>query len=228
MLTLLLALALNPDTTGALRIPVTMAESLTVTASGEGAALVVIPGLAGSAFAFRRLTPLLADAGHRVVIVEPLGMGTSGRPERADYTLEAQAARIASVLDTLGTRQALVVGHALGASIALRLALARPDLVRAVVLVEGGAAEQAATSGFRRAMAFAPWVKLLGGQGLVRKQLRKSLARSSSNPAWVTDEVIAGYSEGVSRNLDQTLKAYLRMVDARDKLRLEPRLGLVR
>ncbi len=227
MLALLISLALVADTSGVLRIPVTASESLSVTVSGEGATLVVIPGLAGSAFAFRRLAPLLVATGHRVVIVEPLGMGTSTRPERADYSLEAQTGRVSSVLDTLGIRQALVVGHALSGSIALRLALARPDLVRGVVLLEGGAAEQAATRGFRRAMLFAPWVKMFGGQALIRKQLRKSLAKSSADPEWITEEVIEGYSRGVAQNLDQTLKAYLRMVEAHDKSRLAPRLGLV-
>lgn len=227
MLALLLSLALVVDTSGALRIPVTASESLAVTVSGAGVTLVVIPGLAGSAFAFRRLSPLLVASGHRVIVVEPLGMGTSSRPERADYTLEAQARRVASVLDTLGIRQALVMGHALSGSIALRLALARPDLVRGVVLLEGGAAEQAATRGFRRAMLFAPWVKMLGGQSLIRKQLRKSLASSSADSEWITDEVIQGYSRGVAQSLDQTLKGYLRMVEAHDKNRLVPRLGLI-
>ena len=225
--TLLVVLALATDTSAVLRIPVAASESLTVNTVGDGAALVVIPGIAGSAFAFRRMVPLLVAAGYRVVVVEPLGMGTSGRPERSDYTLEAQAARIASVLDTLGIRHALVVGHSLGASIALRMALARPELVRSVVLIEGGAAEQAATPGFRRAMTFAPWVKMLGGQGLIRKQLRKSLAKSSADPAWITDEVIAGYSLGVTRGLDPTLRAYLRMAEAREKNPLAPRLGRV-
>ncbi len=224
MLALLLSLACIADTPSVFRIPVTASESLAVTISGEGVTLVVIPGLTGSAFAFRRLTPLLVAAGHRVVIVEPLGMGTSGRPERADYTLEAQARRVASVLDTLRVEGALVLGHALSGSIALRLALARPDLVRGVVLV----AEQAATRGFRRAMLFAPWVKMMGGQGLVRKQLRKSLAQSSADPGWITDEVIEGYSSGWARNLDQTLKGYLKMADAHDRNRLAPRLGQLR
>jgi pimeloyl-ACP methyl ester carboxylesterase len=228
MLTLLLTLAVVADTSGAFRIPVTVSESLAVTVSGKGATLVVIPGLAGSAFAFRRLTPLLVATGHRVVIVEPLGMGTSARPERADYSLEAQAGRVAAVLDTLAIRQALVMGHALGGSIALRMTLARPDLARGVVLMEGGAAEQAATIGFRRAMLFAPWIKMMGGQALIRKQLRKSLAKSSADPGWITDEVIEGYSRGVVQNLDQTLRGYLRMVEAHDRSRLVPRLGLLR
>lgn len=228
MLPLLLTLVCVADTPSVFRIRVAASESLAVTISGQGTTVVVIPGLAGSAFAFRRLSPLLTAAGHRVVIVEPLGMGTSGRPERADYTLEAQAGRVASVLDTLGIQAALVMGHAVSGSIALRLALARPDLVRGVVLLEGGVAEQAATRGFRRAMLFAPWIKMMGGQGLIRKQIRKSLVKSSADPGWITDEVIEGYSSGPTTNLDQTLRSYLKMADAHDRIRLAPRLGQLR
>ena len=227
MLTLLLSLALVAKPSTPFRFPVTASETLTVTIAGEGVAVVLIPGLAGSAFAFRRLTPILVAGGHRVIIIEPLGMGTSSRPEKADYTLEAQAGRIAAVLDTLGIGKATVLGHALGGSIALRLVLARPDLVSELVLVEGGAAEQAATPGFRRAMVFVPWIKMMGGGALVRRQLRKSLAKSSADPAWITDEVLDGYSRGVTKNLDATLRGYLRIAEARDRNALGPRLGQV-
>jgi pimeloyl-ACP methyl ester carboxylesterase len=229
MLSILLALVAVSDSTAAShRIRVAPAESLMVSMSGAGRPLVIVPGLLGSAFAFRHLVPPLVELGYRVVIVEPLGMGTSSRPDHGDYTLEAQAGRIAAVLDTLGIRDALLVAHALGGSIALRLALQRPDLVRAIVALEGGASESAATPGFRRAMQFLPWIKFLGGQGLIRKQLRKSLARSSADPTWVTDEVIAGYTEGHVRDLDGTLKAYLRMADARERTPLAPRLPELR
>ena len=51
----LLSLAFLADTTGVLCIPVTVSETLAVTVSGEGPAVVVIPGLSGSAYAFRQL-----------------------------------------------------------------------------------------------------------------------------------------------------------------------------
>ena len=44
------------------------------------------------------------------------------RPPEADYSLTAQADRIAVVLDVLGLEPAVVVAHAVGASMALRLA----------------------------------------------------------------------------------------------------------
>lgn len=98
----------------------------------------------------------------------------------------------------------------------------------AIVSLEGGAAEAAATPGFRRAMSFAPWIKMFGGMRLVRGQIRRYLTSASGDPAWVTDEVVAGYTAGAALDLDATLRAYLGMAAAREPRALGPRLGEVR
>jgi len=209
-------------------IAVAPAETLQVTIAGDGPPVVLVPGLFGSAFGFRRVTAPLSERGYRVIVVEPLGVGASARPPRADYSLIAQADRIAAVLDTLGVRQALVVAHSLGAGMALRLAWRRPDLVRGIVSLDGGPAATAATPGVRNAAHMAPWVKLLGGAGLVRRKIRESLVKASGDPSWVTDEVVEGYIAGPARDLDGTLLAFIRMAESREPERLEPHLADVR
>lgn len=208
-------------------IAVAPAESLQVTVVGTGSPVVLIPGLFGAAYGFRKVIPLLEDH-HRVVVVEPLGVGTSGRPERADYSLDAQTARVAAVLDSLGVRQAVVAAHSLGAGVAFRLAYRRPDLVSTLISLDGGPAERAATGGLRRAAAWAPWVKTFGGVRLVRRKIRESLVRASGDTSWVSDEVVVGYTEGAARDLDGTLKAYLRMGESREHEKLGPHLAEVR
>jgi pimeloyl-ACP methyl ester carboxylesterase len=79
-------------------IPVAPLESLRVTTAGAGETVVLVPGLFGSAFGYRHLLELLPAAGFRVVVIEPLGIGRSSRPERANYSLTAQADRLAAVL----------------------------------------------------------------------------------------------------------------------------------
>src|SRR5881296_940408 len=219
---LLCALA---DTTGELRVSVAPAESLSVTVAGQGTPVVLIPGLFGSAFAYRTLVPQLTAAGYQAIVIEPLGIGGSARPARADYSLAAQAGRVARALDVLGVQGAIVVAHAVGAAIAYRLAYLRPDLVRAVLSLEGGPAEAAATPGFRRAMRFAPWIKMFGGYGRVRREVRRSLVASSGDTSWVSDAVVDGYTTGAAHNFDGTLKAYVRMAHAREPERLAPHLA---
>src|SRR5947207_9436873 len=209
-------------------VPVAPAESLSVELTGRGDPVVLIPGLFGSAFGFRKLVPLLVTAGYRTIVIEPLGVGSSGRPAHANYSLTAQADRIAAVLDSLGVRRALVVAHSIGGSEAFRLAYRRPDLVRGLVSLEGGPTEAAVTPAFRRALRFAPWIKLFGGVGLVRRKIKSLLVASSGDPAWVTDEVVYGYTAGAARDLDATLKAYVAMANAREPEKLWPHLSEIR
>jgi len=223
----LAALALFSSTLDSLEarsVSVAPGEALQVTAAGAGTPVVLIPGLFGGAYGFRKLVPLLAARGHRVVVVEPLGVGTSARPERADYSLDAQAGRVAAVLDTLGLRETVLVAHSVGAAIALRIAYQRPDLVRRLVSLDGGPAERAATPGLRHAAEWAPWVKLMGGVKLVRSKIHAALVKASGDTTWVSDEVVEGYTEGAARDLDGTLKAFLRMAESREHQKLAPHL----
>jgi len=209
-------------------VPVAPAESLSVETTGRGDPVVLIPGLFGSAFGFRKLVPLLVDAGYRTIVIEPLGVGSSGRPEKANYSLTAQADRIAAVLDSLHVRNALVLAHSIGGSEAFRLSYRRPDLVRAVLSIEGGPTERAITPAFKRALRFAPWIKLFGGMRLIRRKIRGMLIDSSGDASWVTDSAVVGYTAGAGRDLDATLKAYLAMANAREPEQLAPHLSEIR
>jgi len=205
------------------KVPVAATESLQVETSGAGPPVVLIPGLFGSEFGFRKLVPLLNSAGYRTIVVEPLGIGSSGRPQRADYSLTAQAERIAGVLDSLAIRQAFVIAHSLGGAEAFRLAYRRPDLVRGLISLEGGPTEAAITPAFKRALRFAPWIQLF-----VRKKIRTMLLASSGDSTWVTDDVVIGYTAGAAQSLDATLKAYLAMANSREPEKLWPHLAEIR
>src|SRR5947207_3487886 len=209
-------------------VPVAPTESLSVETAGRGAPLVLIPGLFGSAFGFRKLVPLLVGAGYRTIVIEPLGVGASARPEKANYSLTAQADRIAAVLDSLHVRNALVLAHSIGGSEAFRLAYRRPDLVRGLLSIEGGPTESALTPAFRRALRFAPWIKLFGGIRVIRRKIHGLLIDSSGDSTWVTDDVVQGYTAGAARDLDATLRAYLAMGKSREPEKLAPHLAEVR
>ena len=223
----MLAFLLCADS-ASLAVSVASGETLHVEVRGSGAPVVLVPGLFGSAFGFRRVVPLLTAAGFRAIVIEPLGIGSSARPEDGDYSLTAQADRIGAVLDTLALRNVIVVAHSLGASMAYRLAYRRPELVRAIVSLEGGAAEAAATPSFRRAMRFAPWIKWFGGIRRIRQVIRNGLVAASGDTSWVSDSVVDAYTAGAAADLDGTLKAFLRMADAREPEQLAPRLGAIR
>ena len=220
--------AFTADTVRAYHVRIAKAESLWVTDQGEGIPVVLIPGLFGSAYGFRHVVPLLVESGYRAIVVEPLGIGFSARPDRADYSLTAQADRMGVVLDRLDARGAVLVAHSTGASMAYRLAYRRPDLVSGLVSLDGGPAETATTASFRRAARFIPWIKWFGGIRLIKRKIKSALIESSGDTTWITDEVVRGYTAGAAANLDGTLKAYLGMARAREPERLQPHLGEIR
>lgn len=207
-------------------VVVAAAETLHVEAwPGDGRPVVVVPGLFGGAFTFRKVVPLLAAQGYRPIVIEPLGTGFSSRPAKADYSLAAQANRLAAALDSLNAGPVLVLAHSLGAAMAYRLALDRPDLVRGIVSIEGGPTEEATTPVFRSAMRYVPWIKVFGGIKLIRRKIYGMLLDSSGDRSWVTDGVVLGYTLGEARDFDSTLRAFLAMARAKEPAKLAPRLG---
>ena len=209
-------------------VPVAPGEALHVVDHGAGVPVVLLPGALGTAFGFRHLQEPLAGAGFRALVVEPLGQGESPRPPAADYSLTAQADRVRAVLDQLGLDRAVVVGQGLGVSVALRLAVRHPERVLAVIALDGGPAESACSPSLRRALKFAPLVKLFGGQRRLRSNLRERLVERSADPSWVTAEVVDGYLGPAARDFDGTIAMYRRFARAREPESLRERLADVR
>ena len=72
-----------------------------------------------------------------LVGVDLRGRGDSDKPE-SGYGLATHAADVVRVLDHLGLEDAVLLGHSMGAFVAMKTALAYPDRVRALVLLDGG------------------------------------------------------------------------------------------
>jgi pimeloyl-ACP methyl ester carboxylesterase len=211
---------------GVRRIPLGGGDTVAVTQSGAGPAVVLVPGLLGGAYGYRKVIPQLHAAGLSVIVIEPLGVGFSSRPGNGDYSLETQAARLDRVLQELAIDSALFVCHSVGGSICYRLALRAPERVRGIVALNAGADERAATSGLRFAMRFAPVLRVLGS-GNAKKRIRDGLIESSADPAWVTEEALEAYTRPFS-NLSHALSALRGMSAAKEPLPLQTRLPELR
>ncbi|HEX4632338.1 MAG TPA: alpha/beta hydrolase [Gemmatimonadales bacterium] len=223
----LAAVVATGDSVRSFQVVVAPGESLHVAVFGRGKPVVLIPGFFGSVFGFRKLIPLLEEAGYQPTVVEPLGTGFSGRPSRGDYSLSAQADQIAAALDSLHIRNAPVIAHSVGGAMALRLAYLRPDLVRLLLSLEGGPTERVDTPEFKKAARYIPWIKILGGIKVIRRVVRRTLVRSSGDTTWITDGVVYGYTAGAARDLNGTLLSYLAMADSREREHLEPHLKTI-
>lgn len=221
-----LMLLVAADTTEIRNIVVAPAETLRTTAVGRGRPLVVIPGLLGSAFGYRKVIPELITAGLRVIVVEPLGVGFSSRPGKSDYSFTAQSRRVAAVLDSLGgIGCAPVLAHSHGVSVALRLAISRPDLVCGLVAENGGPTDTMASASVRKAVKYSWLINLFFGKGKIRSELHKGMIETAGDTSWVTKQVIEGYTAGGAGDLGAVLRALKGMVKSREPEPLAPMLG---
>ncbi len=100
---------------------------------GQGVAIVLIHPAGATASTWGSVADDLARAG-RVIAYDRRGFGrTGGEPAGS---IPKHTADAAAIVETLAAAPAVVVGTSIGATIAIDLALHRPDLVRGVVAHE--------------------------------------------------------------------------------------------
>lgn len=103
--------------------------------AGQGPAVVLIHGLAASLYSWRHTVLPVAQAGYRVIAYDNRGFGFSDKPP-GGYANRDYVDLLLGLLDSLRIGEAVLVGHSMGGAIAAETALARPDRVRALVLVD--------------------------------------------------------------------------------------------
>jgi pimeloyl-ACP methyl ester carboxylesterase len=102
--------------------------------AGSGPLVVLLHGFPESWYSWRHQLSALADAGFHAVAPDQRGYGQTDRPEAIDaYSIFHLVGDVIGLIDALGERQAVVVGHDWGAPVAWNTALFRPDRVRGVV-----------------------------------------------------------------------------------------------
>jgi pimeloyl-ACP methyl ester carboxylesterase len=102
--------------------------------SGRGTPVVFIHGIGASMYSWRYTLLPIVSAGYRIVAFDNRGFGFSDQPahryRNADYVR-----LVVALLDSLGISSAVLVGHSMGGTIAADVALAHPDRVRGLVLI---------------------------------------------------------------------------------------------
>ena len=104
---------------------------------GTGPAVVGLHGVTASyanfvgvAEGLRGRRPLLA--------LDLRGRGDTDKPESGPFGMAQHAHDVAAAMRAWGLQDAVVVGHSMGAFVAVALAAEHPELVRGLVLIDGG------------------------------------------------------------------------------------------
>src|SRR4051812_15976649 len=102
---------------------------------GDGEPLILLHGasLGSSAESFARNMRPLAEAGFRAISIDRPGYGGSDGPQ--EVTGSGHAAFVLGLMDALGLRQAVLVGHSQQASVVAQLTLDHADRVPRAITV---------------------------------------------------------------------------------------------
>lgn len=98
---------------------------------------LLVHGIGSTGNAWDPVVHVLADRGYGTIAVDLPGHGRSSK-EAGDYSLGALASLLRDLLDHLGVRTCVLVGHSLGGGIALQFAYQFPERLAGLALVSSG------------------------------------------------------------------------------------------
>ena len=103
---------------------------------GSGPPTVFLHGNPTSSFLWRRVLPALPASAGRLIAVDLIGMGRSGKPA-IGYRLADHVRYLEAFIDALGLTGVTLVAHDWGVAISLDYLRRHPDRVRALAFMEG-------------------------------------------------------------------------------------------
>lgn len=132
----------------------------------------------------------------RVVTLDLPGFGLTGPNTANDYSSAAYTRFVLDLLDTLGIQRCILGGNSLGGDIAWQVAVAAPQRVARLILVDAGGyplQSQSVPIGFR--VARMPGLNKLMEHTLPRTLIESSVRNVYGNPDRVTPALVDRYEE---------------------------------
>ena len=132
----------------------------------------------------------------RVIRFDMPAFGLTGPNPQNDYSIRSYVAFVTAVMDTLGVQRFVLGGNSLGGQIAWETAVALPERVQKLILVDAGGyafVSQSIPLGFQ--IARLPVLRNLMEYTLPRGIIQNSLENVYGDPALVTPALIDRYYE---------------------------------
>lgn len=158
----------------------------------NGPPLVLMHGLSGNQRTWKPVLPYLTDH-YQVYAIDQRGHGLSGHPGAYDIGLMTEDA--VRFIETVVQEKAFLVGHSMGARIALCLAADRGDLLKALVLEDPPLGFGPAIEGLRDVFEF--WLNVCR-KGLSESAMAKEILEFNGDG----DEDQAAYKAQTLHQLD--------------------------
>jgi pimeloyl-ACP methyl ester carboxylesterase len=136
------------------------------------------PGVTATAN-WRPIIPAVS-ASRRVIAPDQLGFGGTATGEQRTYGRAAWTDHALALLDTLGIGTVDIIGNSMGGAVALSIAVARPDVVRRIVLMGSMGVAMALPDGLDAVWGYTPGME----------QMRQVIGLFAHNRHLITDELV--------------------------------------
>lgn len=172
---------------------------------------ILLHGFGASVFSWREVMQPFSALG-RVIAFDRPAFGLTSRPTTWEgenpYSPEAQVGLVLALMDALGVDKAWLVGNSAGGTVSAAAALARPDRIAGLILVDAAIYSGGGSPAWIRPFFNTPQMDRLGP--LLVRQLEAQgddfIRTAYHNPALVTADVLAGYRKPLrSANWDRAL-----------------------
>lgn len=161
-----------------------------------GPAIVLIHGSNGHVQTWDRLVELMADD-FRLISLDLYGHGLTGPNPEEEYDANAMIGGVTAVLDHLGVDKAVWVGNSMGGWLSWRAALAVPERVSGLVLIDASGAQTAEkVKPYLGARLAQSWLgQLLLPEVTPRSLVKSSLEENYADPTLISEELVDRYWE---------------------------------
>lgn len=98
--------------------------------------ILMIHGFRSHSYTWKALIDPLAEAGFHVWAIDLVGYGLSDKPDHTLYNLDFFIEQIHAFIEGKGIKKAHLIGNSMGGGLALSMALAHPEQVQSLVLLD--------------------------------------------------------------------------------------------
>ncbi|MCP9750633.1 alpha/beta fold hydrolase [Ferruginibacter sp. HRS2-29] len=102
-------------------------------AKETGKNILLLHGKNFNGYYWKNVIPFFTKLGYRIIIPDQVGWGKSDHPD-IHYSFHLLANNTKILLDSLGIKQTIVLGHSMGGMLAARFALMFPSMVEKLIL----------------------------------------------------------------------------------------------
>jgi pimeloyl-ACP methyl ester carboxylesterase len=169
-------------------------------AGNDEPTVILLHGFAASTFSWREVMAPLAELGTVVAYDRP-SSGLTARPLPGDWTgnspygPEAQVEQLIGLMDQVNIREAILIGHSAGGTVAVNAALRHPDRVAALVLVDPALYTSGGAPAWIRPLLGTPQLRRIGP--LITRSIQSRgeqlLDLAWHDPSKISAEVRSGY-----------------------------------